>query len=63
MDKKDEEKVELVKTYIQISEKEPEKGRLVLEYMEERLKPTQDKESSPHDSTHSSYRKMSPPVS
>ena len=54
MDKKDEEKVELVKTYIQMSEKEPDKGRLVLEYMEERLKPTQDKESSPHDSTHSS---------
>ena len=54
MDKKDEEKVELVKTYIQISEKEPEKGRLVLEYMEERLKSTQDKESSPHDSTQSS---------
>ncbi len=47
MDKKDEEKVELVKTYIQISEKEPEKGRLVLEYMEERLKPTQDKNRPP----------------
>lgn len=54
MDKKDEEKVELVKTYIQIPEKEPEKGRLVLEYMEERLKPAQEKESFPHDSTHSS---------